>query len=284
MQKVILGTLAVVAVAGWAVAFVFLNKSGDLGGKLESSEAERAKLAEDLESARKDLEKYFESAGRLDEIGQEVSAAEAQAAALEGELHAARQELAAVRNKSEAGKAELAALDPKLRERKAQVSEVEQEIERAATELERLHAEAAESRRRAERAQSDSLGEGQPQPQAAPGAEPSVAEPKETGRTAEARRRFQIVDRNRDGKLDQFEFRLSSVILLDLIDANRDGFVTRDETLLSDEKFKLFEFDGDGKISALEFVDPRAFHTLDTNQQGFITFEEYLTFIQATAQ
>jgi hypothetical protein len=46
MQKVILGTLAVVAVAGWAVAFVFLNKSGDLGGKLETSEAERAKLAQ----------------------------------------------------------------------------------------------------------------------------------------------------------------------------------------------------------------------------------------------
>jgi hypothetical protein len=284
MQKVILGTLAVVAVAGWAVATVFLNESGDVGSKLETSEAERAKLAEELESARKDLEIYLESAGRLDQIGQQVSAAEVQVAALEGELHAARQELAAVRNETEAGKAEMAALEPKLRERKAQVSGIEQEIERAKFELERLRAEAAESRRRTERAQSDSLGEGQPQPQAAPGAEPSVAEPKETGRVAEARRRFQIVDENGDGRLDQFEFRLRSVTLLDLMDADRNGFVTRDETLLSPERFEVLDLDGDGKISSLEFVDARVFSEIDTKQQGFVTFEEYLAFIQATAQ
>lgn len=284
MPKVILGILAVVAVAGWAVAIVFLNKSGDLGGKLETSDAERAKLAEELESARKDLEEYLESAGRLDEIGQQVSAAEARVAALDGQLRAARQELAAVKNETQAGTAELATVESKLRERKAQVSEIEQKIELAGTELKRLSAEAEELRRKAERAQTGLLVERQPQPQAASEAKPGVAEPKETDKIAEARRRFQIVDRNGDDRLDQFEYRQNSVKLMGLIDANNDGFITRDETLLSPEQFKLFEFDGDGKISALEFVDPRTFRTIDTNQQGFITFEEYLTFIQATAQ
>ena len=101
---------------------------------------------------------------------------------------------------------------------------------------------------------------------------------------AEARRRFQIIDQNGDGKLDQFEFRLNSVKLLDLIDVNKDGFVTRDETLLSAEQFQRFDLDGDGKISALEFVDARTFNELDTKNQGFITFEEYWAFIQAAAR
>ncbi len=284
MPKVILGILAVVAVAGWAIAIVFLNKSGDLGGKLETSEAVRAKLAEDLESARKDLEKYLESAGRLDEIGQQVSAAEDQVAALDGQLQAARQELAAVKNETEAGKVELATVESKLRERKAQVSGIEQEIELAGTELKRLHTEAEGLRQKAEGAQTGLLVERQPPPQAASEAEPSVAEPKETDRIAEARRRFQIVDRNGDGRLDQFEFRLNSVKLMGLIDANRDGFITRDETLLSSEQFGLFDFDGDGKISPMEFVDTRTFRTIDANQQGFITFEEYLAFNQATVK
>jgi uncharacterized protein (DUF3084 family) len=282
MPKVILGVLAVVAVAGWAIAIVFLNKSGDVGGTLETSEAEPAKLAEDLESARKDLKKYLESAGRLDEIGQQVSAAEDQVAALDGQLQAARQELAAVRNETEAGKAEFATLESKLRERKAQVSEIEQEIELAGTELERLRAESEELRRKAERAQTGLSVERQPQ--AASEAEPRVAEPKEVDRVAEARRRFQIIDRNGDGKLDQFEFRLNSVKLMGLIDANKDGFITRDETLLSPEQFALFDLDGDGKISSIEFVDARTFRTIDTKKQGFITFEEYLAFNQATVK
>jgi myosin heavy subunit len=274
--------LAIVAVAGWAIAIVFLNKSEDLGGKLETSEAVRAKLSEDLESARKDVAKYLESAGRLDEIGQQVSAAEDQVAALDGQLQAARQELAAVRNETEAGKAEFATLESKLRERKAQVSEIEQEIELAGTELERLRAESEELRRKAERAQTGLSVERQPQ--AASEAEPRVAEPKEADRIAEARRRFQVVDRNGDGKLEQFEFRLSSVKLMGLIDANKDGFITRDETLLSPEQFALFDLDGDGKISAIEFVDARTFRTIDTKKQGFITFEEYLAFNQATVK
>jgi Ca2+-binding EF-hand superfamily protein len=283
MPKIIPSILAVVAVAGWAVAVVFFNKSGDLDGKLEAGEVERAKLAEDLGSARKDVEKYLESAGRLDEIGQQVGAAEDQVDALEGMRQAAHQELAAVKNEIEAGKAELATVESKLREREARVGEIEREIELAGTELAQLRAEAEEVRQMAERAGSGQLAEGQPQPESASEAAASVAEPKQTDRVAEAKRRFQSVDQNGDGKLVQFEFRLNSIKLLSLIDANRDGFVTRDETFLSAERFKLFEFNGDGKISPLEFVDERTFRTIDTHKQGFITFEEYLTFVLGTA-
>ena len=271
MPKVILGIVAVVAVAGWAIVIVFFNKSGDLGDKLETSEAERAKLAEDLELARKDLEKQIEAAGRLDEIGQQMGAAENQVAVLEGQIQTKRDELVVVSTETEAGKAELATLEAKLHERKAQVSEIEQEIEQAGLERERLRAEV-------ELTQT----EAQPEPQTTSEAEPSMVEPEESDRVAEARRRFQIVDQNGDDRLDEFEFRLNSIKLLGLIDANDDGFVTIDETLLSPEQFKLFDLDGDGKISPIEFV--RAFPTIDTNRQGSITFEEYLTFIQATAK
>jgi Ca2+-binding EF-hand superfamily protein len=283
MPKILLGVLAVAAVAGWAVAFVFFDKSGDLVGKLENSEAERAKLAEDLESARKDLGKYTESAGRLDEIGEEVRAAEDRVAALEGMGQAARKELATVRNDAEAGKAELATVESTLRERKAEVGEIEQEIERAGTELELLRAATEEMRQMAEPAETGQAVEGQPQTQAASEAEPRVAEAKQTDRVAEAKRRFQIVDQNGDGELAKFEFRLNSIKLLGVIDANQDGFVTRDETFLSPEQFALFEFNGDGKISPLEFVDERTFRNIDADKQGSITFEEYMTFVQGTA-
>ncbi len=284
MPKVILGILAVIAVAGWAIAIVFFNKSGDLGGRLETSEAERTKLAGDLELSQKELKNYRESVGQLDEIEQQVSAAENRFAALGGKIKVQREELAAVLNETEGGKTELAALETKLRERKAQVSEIEQEIEVAGIVLERLRAEAEELRLRVERAPTEPLVEQQPQPQAASEAEPSVAKPKETGRIAEARRRFELVDQNGDGNLDLFEFRLTSIRFLDQIDANKDGFVTVDETLLSPEQFKLFDFDGDGKISPIEFVDRRTFRTIDSQQQGFITLEEYLTFVRATAK
>ena len=108
------------------------------------------------------------------------------------------------------------------------------------------------------------------------------AEPNETDRIAEVRRRFEIVDKNGDGRVDQFEFRLKSIRMQDQLDTNRDGFVTIDETLLSPEKFKLLDSDGDGKISPVEFT--RALAIIDTAGQGFITFEDYLAFVQVTAK
>ncbi len=74
------------------------------------------------------------------------------------------------------------------------------------------------------------------------------------------------------------------VAALSLIDANSDGYVTLDETLLTPDKFKRFDADGDGKISSIEFVDLRSFDTIDGNRDGSVTFEEYLSFVRATAR
>ena len=275
MPKIVLGVLAIVAVAGWAFAIVYFNKSGDFGSKLATTEAERGKLVKALDLVEQDLAQHIEAAGRLDEIGQQLSATEDQVAAMEGQIQAKRDELVVVNNETELGKAELAKLDSEL-------GKIEQEIESAGSELERLRAEAEELKQKAALAQSEPLTEPILEPGATSEAIPAEAKPKETDRISEARRRFEIVDENDDGRIDQFEFRLKSIRMQDQLDANRDGFVTIDETLLSPEKFKLFDSDGDGKISPVEFT--RAFPIIDTAGQGFITFEDYLAFIQATAK
>ena len=282
MPRVILGLVAVVIVAGWPTAIFYFTKWRDQDVSLEISETKRVKLEKDFELIQRDLEKQIESAGRLNEISQQLSSAEEQAAALEGQIHAKRDELIVIGNKIESGEAELAKLEPQLSERKATVNEIEQEIELAGSELERLRAEAEDLKQNAAPAQSEPMPEPILEPEITSEVVSVEAEPNETDRVAEVRRRFEIVDKNGDGRVDQFEFKLKSIRMQDQLDTNRDGFVTIDETLLSPEKFKLLDSDGDGKISPVEFT--RALAIIDTAGQGFITFEDYLAFVQVTAK
>jgi len=280
MPRVILGLVAVVIMAGWPTAIFYFTKWRDQDVSLEISETKRVKLEKDFELIQRDLEKQIESAGRLDEISQRLSSAEDQAAALEGQIQAKRDELIVIGNKIESGEAELAKLEPQHSERKATVNEIEQEIELAGSELERLRAEAEDLKQNAGPAQSEPMPEPILEPEITSEVVSVEAEPNETDRIAEVRRRFEIVDKNGDGRVDQFEFRLKSIRMQDQLDTNRDGFVTIDETLLSPEKFKLLDSDGDGKISPVEFT--RALAIIDTAGQGFITFEDYLAFVQVT--
>ncbi len=280
MPRVILGLVAVVVVAGWPAAIFYFTKWRDLDVSVAISEAERVKQEKNIELIQRDLEKQIESAGRLDEISQQLSSAEDQAAALEGQIQAKRDELIVIGNKIESGEAELAKLEPQLSERKATVNEIEQEIELADSELERLRAEAEDLKQNAGPAQSEPMPEPILEPEITSEVVSVEAEPNETDRIAEVRRRFEIVDKNGDGRVDQFEFKLKSIRMQDQLDTNRDGFVTIDETLLSPEKFKLLDSDGDGKISPVEFT--RALAIIDTAGQGFITFEDYLAFVQVT--
>jgi len=282
MPRVILGLVAVVIVAGWPTAIFYFTKWRDQDVSLEISETKHVKLEKDFELIQRDLEKQIESAGRLDEISQQLSSAEDQAAALEGQIQAKRDELIVIGNKIESGEAELAKLEPQLSERKATVNEIEQEIELAGSELERLRAEAEDLKQNDAPAQSEPMPEPILEPEITSEVVSVEAEPNETDRVAEVRRRFEIVDENGDGRVDQFEFRLKSIRMQDQLDTNRDGFVTIDETLLSPEKFKLLDSDGDGKISPVEFT--RALAIIDTAGQGFITFEDYLAFVQVTAK
>ena len=238
MPKAVLGILAVVAVAGWATAFVFFTKSEDLGGELETSEVEREKLAEDLELAQNESKKHIKAASRLDEIGQKLGAAKDKVAAYERLIQAKQDELVVVID-------ELATLESNLSERKAQVlrteaeelegkaepnqSEPLAEPESESQTLPEAEPSAAEPEPQVMSEAEPSAAEPEPQvmseaepsaaepePQAMSEAEPSAAEPEETDRVAEARRRFQIVDQDGDGKIDEFEFKMNSIKLLGL--------------------------------------------------------------------
>lgn len=93
---------------------------------------------------------------------------------------------------------------------------------------------------------------------------------------SEARQRFRSLDANGDNKIDEIEFMLRKVVTLSLIDDNRDGVITIEETLLSPSKFTEFDRDGDGKITAIEFIDQRTFDSIDGNHDKVITLEEYM--------
>jgi hypothetical protein len=103
-------------------------------------------------------------------------------------------------------------------------------------------------------------------------------------------RRFQDLDKNRDGKVSleeylaffgadhpqrrqflEYEFRK--------YDRNADGFITREEhwapVSLADE-FRALDKNQDGRISPDEFLQgERLFRSLDRNHDGFITWDEY---------
>ena len=69
-----------------------------------------------------------------------------------------------------------------------------------------------------------------------------------------------------------------------MLDVNRDGYVTIDETLLLPDVFEQFDSNGDGKLSPLEFVDAPIFTTFDSDGDGFVTLEEYMRLLRVTMQ
>ncbi len=290
MQRILWGLIAVAAVAGWVVAFVAINRSNDLKTKLAESETERAALSETLAAAQAGLRKYRDTAGQMESLGERIDAVRAELDGLTRQAEAKYREHLALAQKIKAGKEELAALAPRIEASKSEVTGLKQQIALARIELERLQAEARRSRKSAVRSEQGPPArqkrETTPEPKttAVPSSPTTTTGAQERDLTTEARRRFRIIDKNGDNTIDRLEFRLNKVAALSLIDANRDGYVTLDETLLTPDKFKRFDADGDGKISSVEFVDLRSFDTIDGNRDGSVTFEEYLSFVRATAR
>ncbi len=176
--------------------------------------------------------------------------------------------------------------------KKSALASLAQDVEAVRAELDRLRTEQHEAA-----SQSPTAGSvvgSKPQAPATPKAvsEPSTpakatakaTETQESDLLTDARRRFRKVDQNRDDRIDRLEFRLRKVALLNLIDVNRDGYLTIDETLLSPDVFKRFDSDGDGKLSSFEFVDAPTFTAIDANRDEFVTIEEYLRFLRIPTQ
>jgi Ca2+-binding EF-hand superfamily protein len=112
------------------------------------------------------------------------------------------------------------------------------------------------------------------------------------------RQRFGAMDTDGDGKLSRAEFR-GPAPLFDRLDADKDGFVSREEVARGlpgpatparpapgqlGPRFKAMDKDGDGKVSRDEFTGrPAMFRRLDADNDGFITAEEVRAFARANA-
>ena len=286
MQKALLGFLAIAAVAGWVAAFLSMSESSDLEDRITAAKIELTEVSEKLADTQSRLALTQGAVSSLDEIGKSVAAKRTEAAALAEQIEANKRELESLRQDLDSGKGELGALADRIVASKSELSRLTQDQEMAEAELDRLQAESERQRGAA----VDSSPETRTAVQA-PGASTATAAPPATTETtpaaavpaadplAEAKRRFARIDQDGDGRFDRLDFRLKRVSLFGLVDANEDGYLTPDETLLSPEAFQQFDTDGDGKISSVEMADREGFKVMDANRDDFVTFEEYVKFL-----
>ena len=90
-------------------------------------------------------------------------------------------------------------------------------------------------------------------------------------------RLFQTLDMNGDNHIDRDEFNIQAMEVFYNTDKNKDGFLSRDEMLLSDVAFKALDRERKGKVSGLTFIDSELmdFDRIDSNNDGRITFDEF---------
>jgi len=292
MQKILLGVIAVAAVTGWVTAFLSMRESSDLEDQIAATEVALNKATDQLADTQSRLTLTQGAASGLEDIDKQVAAKRTEAVALAEEMEAKKREVEALKQDLESGKTELGALADQISARKSELSRLAQDQEAAEAELGGLHAEA-------ERQREDAVGSSaetqtpvadstpkEPTTSLAPSAAVAAAATAATaaGPTAdpltEAKRRFDRIDQDGDGRFDRLDFRLKRVSLFGMVDANEDGYLTLDETLLSPEAFKQFDTDGDGKISSAEMADREGFKVMDTDRDNFVTFEEYVKFLR----
>ncbi len=292
MQKILLGAVAVVAVAGWITVYYVMKSSGDVKESLTATRAELSAVSEKLTSTQNRLRLQRDAAGSLEEIGERIGSVQAEAATLSKQIKAGTNELRALQQKIDAGETELASVTGQIEAKKSALASLAQEVEATRAELDRLRTEQHEAV-----SQSPTTGSPVGSKPLAAGTPKAVSEPstpakatakatktQESDLLTDARRRFRKIDQNRDDKIDRLDLRLKKVSFLSLIDVNRDGYLTIDETLLSPDVFKRFDSDGDGKISSFEFVDAPTFTAIDANRDEIVTFEEYLRFLRIPTQ
>src|SRR5262249_34376946 len=101
--------------------------------------------------------------------------------------------------------------------------------------------------------------------------------------------RLKAMDKDGDGKVSKQEF-TGPEGLFGRLDANNDGFITKEEAESfrpagglgggagagqGSERFKALDKNGDGKLSKDEFPGrPQGFERLDTNKDGFLSPDE----------
>ncbi len=292
MQRILLGVIAVAAVAGWITAFYALRSSGDVKERLTATRAELSAVSEKLTNTQNRLRLQQDAAGSLEEIGERMGSVQAEAVALTRQIKTRTSELQALQQKIDAGETELASVTRQIEAKRSALASLAQDVEAARAELDRLQSEQHEGV-----SQSPTTGSAVGSTPQAPATPKAVSEPATPAKTTakatktqksdlltDARRRFARIDQDGDGRFDRLDFRLKSVSLFGLVDANEDEYLTLDETLLSPEAFQNFDSDGDGRISSLEMADRRSFSVIDTDRDEFVTFEEYVKFLRVSPE
>jgi hypothetical protein len=77
----------------------------------------------------------------------------------------------------------------------------------------------------------------------------------EDARVENARRAFSILDIDGDKKVTDVEFAIRKIDAFSAPDRNEDNYLSQDEVLITPERFKTIDRNGDGKISGVEFID-----------------------------
>jgi len=92
----------------------------------------------------------------------------------------------------------------------------------------------------------------------------------------------QLLDADNDGVITIVEFSNKKVVLFRSLDPDDDGYIPRQDVLISDEGFGELDRDQDGRVSAYEFVDSKivSYAALDLDSDGTVSLEECSRYIK----
>ncbi len=130
-QKIMMGALAVLAVAGWIAVFFVHQSGGDTEAALAAVKTDLAKKSDELTAAEKKLSAAAKAAGSLADITKRRAAAKT-------DLETASSQLSALKPQLESARTELASLTPKLDSAKAEYDALNIQIGEAKSELDDL--------------------------------------------------------------------------------------------------------------------------------------------------
>jgi hypothetical protein len=85
-----------------------------------------------------------------------------------------------------------------------------------------------------------------------------------------------ILDMDGDKKVTDVEFAIRKIDAFSAPDRNEDNYLSQDEVLITPERFKIIDRNGDGKISGVEFIDSDygQFPPYDADRNGTVDLQE----------
>ena len=91
---------------------------------------------------------------------------------------------------------------------------------------------------------------------------------------------FQLLDTNRDGRVDSAEFANNKVMVIFRKQPKGDTIITFEETKVSREWFDKADTNQDGKLSGVEVLGALRFEVIDTRNKGYFTLKDLTRFLK----